>query len=59
MSERNNDDSQELTLEEWQIQAIRQGIESADQGKLIHHSVVKEWILSWGTEDEKEVPKFE
>jgi len=46
MSEKNNDDGQELTLEEWQIQAIKKGIEAADQGRLIDHSRVKEWVAS-------------
>jgi predicted transcriptional regulator len=59
MSEKNNEDDRELTLEEWQIQAIKKGIEDADQGRLIDHQRVKEWVASWGTADEKDPPTYD
>src|SRR5258708_4536991 len=30
-----------ISLQEWQIEAIKQGIKSADQGRLIDHSLIK------------------
>jgi len=46
-----------LSFHEWQIQAIEQGIESADAGKLIDHDEVTEWVGSWGKTEEKGIPK--
>jgi predicted transcriptional regulator len=46
-----------LTLHEWQIQAIQQGIREADAGKLIPQETVMEWVESWGTDQEKDVPR--
>lgn len=46
-----------LELNEWQIKAIEQAIESADRGELIEHSKIVEWVESWGTDKEKEMPE--
>lgn len=45
-----------LTLHEWQIAAIQQGIKEADAGQLIPQETVKEWVNSWGTDEEKDMP---
>ncbi len=37
--------------------AIREGIASADAGRLVPHEEVRRWLLSWGTG--KRLPKPE
>jgi predicted transcriptional regulator len=46
-----------LSLNEWQIAAIKQGIKSANAGKLVSHKDVTTWVESWGTSNEKRVPQ--
>ena len=46
-----------LELHEWQIKAVEEGIESADRGEVIEHSKVVDWVKSWGTDKEKEMPE--
>ncbi|MDM8537206.1 CopG family ribbon-helix-helix protein [Desulfobacterales bacterium HSG17] len=46
-----------LETQSWQIQAIKEGIASAENGRLVNHSNVKEWIESWDTEYEKVRPE--
>ena len=43
--------------EAWQIEAIRKGIISADEGRMADHSEVVRWVESWDTESEKEAPE--
>lgn len=46
-----------LEVQEWQVRAIEEGIKSADVGQLIEHGKMVEWVKSWGTGEEKEMPK--
>ena len=47
----------EYLLEQaWQIEAIEKGIAHAEAGRMIPHERVREWLLSWGTEDELDPP---
>ncbi|MCP4107668.1 MAG: ribbon-helix-helix protein, CopG family [Desulfobacteraceae bacterium] len=46
-----------LETESWQIQAIQEGVASADKGMLADHAKVKEWVESWDTEHEREKPE--
>ena len=41
---------------EWQLTAIREGIEAADAGRVVEHAEVAAWVESWGTDAEKEKP---
>lgn len=45
-----------LEMQEWQIKAVEQAIESADKGEVVEHSKVVDWVKSWGTDKEKEMP---
>jgi len=45
-----------LDKEVWQIEAIREGIKSADEGRMIDHTRVAEWVESWDTKDETKKP---
>lgn len=38
-----------LALQEWQVQAIREGIEAADRGELVDHEEAVKLLGSWGT----------
>jgi RHH-type rel operon transcriptional repressor/antitoxin RelB len=35
-----------LTLQEWQIESIKRGMEAADRGELVPHDQVKAWAKS-------------
>jgi len=37
-----------LTLQEWQIKAIQQGVDEADAGKLVDHSEAVQRLSKWG-----------
>ena len=45
-----------LQQEAWQIEAIKEGLGSADAGRMISHEEVKNWVTSWNTSLEKELP---
>jgi predicted transcriptional regulator len=45
-----------LRQEAWQIEAIEEGLQSADAGRMINHEDVKNWVTSWNTSLEKEPP---
>jgi RHH-type rel operon transcriptional repressor/antitoxin RelB len=47
-----------LDTNEWQVARIRQAITSLDAGKGIPHEQVKEWIASWGTPNERPLPRI-
>ena len=42
---------------EWQIAGIKRAIASLDRGDGVPHERVKEWIASWGSDNELPVPK--
>lgn len=46
-----------LELNEWQIEGIKKGIAELDAGKSIPYEKVKAWLESWGTPNEKPMPK--
>jgi len=43
--------------EAWQIKAIEEGLEDAENGRLIDHKKVKAWVESWDTMDETGPPQ--
>lgn len=46
-----------LKEQEWQVARIREGVEAADRGELVDHDRVVEWMNSWGTDHETEMPE--
>ncbi len=46
-----------LNVSEWQVAGIHRAIASLDRGEGIAHGQVKEWLASWGTDDEAVQPK--
>ena len=45
------------TLEETRWQETLQALESVSQGKVVDGDTVHEWMKSWGTDSELDVPK--
>lgn len=46
-----------LDINEWQVEGIKRAIESIDRGEGIPHKQVKEWIASWGSDNELPPPR--
>jgi RHH-type transcriptional regulator, rel operon repressor / antitoxin RelB len=46
-----------LALQEWQVSAIEAGIVSLDREGGIAHAAVRNWIESWDTDEELDLPK--
>jgi predicted transcriptional regulator len=46
-----------LTVQEWQITAIEEGIQAAERGDLIPHEDVQAWAESLGTDHELPLPR--
>jgi predicted transcriptional regulator len=46
-----------LKVHEWRIRAIKEGLKEAEEGKLIDHSKVKEWLRSWGKDKKLPPPQ--
>ena len=49
--------SEYLAVQEWQVSAIREAIDSLDREGGIAHADVRNWIESWGTDAELDPPK--
>ncbi len=46
-----------LALQQWQVAAIDEGCEAADDGRVVGHEAVAEWVRSWGGPGELPPPK--
>jgi predicted transcriptional regulator len=46
-----------LAVQDWQIEAIKKGIEAADRGETVPHDKVKAWVKSLGSRRELPLPK--
>lgn len=46
-----------VEVNEWQIRAIREGVDAADEGRLVPHKRVDAWLATWGEDDERESPR--
>jgi RHH-type transcriptional regulator, rel operon repressor / antitoxin RelB len=46
-----------LDVNEWQVAGIKRAIESLDRGAGVPHEQVKNWVASWGTHEERPIPK--
>lgn len=49
--------SEYLDLNEAQVTGIKTAMGSLDRGAAIQQSSVREWVLSWGAQDEQAVPR--
>jgi len=45
-----------LSSWEWQVKAIEEGSDDIKHDRKVDHTKVKEWLLGWGTEYEKDRP---
>ncbi len=46
-----------LEFNEWRVAGIERAIASTDRGKGIPHNLVKDWVASWGSANERSVPR--
>ncbi len=46
-----------LDVNEWQVAGIKKAIGSLDRGQGVPHEQVKDWIASWGSGNERPMPK--
>jgi RHH-type transcriptional regulator, rel operon repressor / antitoxin RelB len=46
-----------LDVNEWQVAGIKKAIGSLDRGQGVPHEQVKDWIASWGSGNERPIPK--
>jgi predicted transcriptional regulator len=46
-----------LDVNEWQVAGIKRAIASLDRGEGVPHQQVKDWIASWGSENERPIRK--
>ncbi|MCG8353968.1 MAG: CopG family ribbon-helix-helix protein [Kiloniellales bacterium] len=46
-----------LDLQSWQLEHIQKGFASLDAGRTVSHGEVRDWLMSWGADDEGEPPK--
>ena len=59
MSDKESDGRRSMNLTDWHIKAIEEGIADVEAGRTIPHERVREWLESWGTEDELDPPEVE
>lgn len=45
-----------LEVQAWQLQRIEAGLAALDDGQTVPHDEVRDWLSSWGREDEREPP---
>jgi RHH-type transcriptional regulator, rel operon repressor / antitoxin RelB len=48
---------QYLKTQEWQVAAIKKGLEDAEAGRVVAHEDVMAWINSWDTDHELPMPQ--
>jgi len=46
-----------VSVQEWQMAAIEEGILDADAGRVVAHEDVVAWVRSWGRQDELPMPE--
>jgi predicted transcriptional regulator len=46
-----------LDVNEWQVAGIGSAIASLDRGEAVAHEDVKDWVASWGSDEERPRPK--
>ena len=46
-----------LDVNEWQVAGVKKAIDSLDRGQGVSHGQVKDWIASWGSVNERPMPK--
>ena len=46
-----------LAVNEWQVAGIKQAMVSVDQGRVVDHKAVSDWIESWDSAKELPAPE--
>ena len=45
-----------LASQAWQVAAVEEGLADVEAGRVISHEEMRQWLLSWGKDDELEPP---
>lgn len=45
-----------LDIQSWQVAHIEAGIAALDKGRTVAHEAVRNWLTTWGGEDERDPP---
>ena len=45
-----------LDMQAWQLEHIERGIDSIRQGRVVSHERVRDWLRTWGKDDEGKPP---
>jgi len=48
-----------LAIQAWQVNAIKKAVKKANSknAKFVNHNKVTDWVNSWGSEDEQDIPR--
>jgi RHH-type transcriptional regulator, rel operon repressor / antitoxin RelB len=46
-----------IEAEEWQIREIQGGLQDVDEGRVVTHGRVEQWLRSWGKKTEEPAPE--
>ena len=46
-----------IEVNEWQVAGIRRAMASLESGEGIPHEQVRDWVASWGSNNERPIPK--
>ena len=46
-----------LDVQSWQVAHIEAGIAALDEGRTVPHDAVRDWLASWGRDDEFDPPE--
>ena len=49
--------SEYLAVQEWQIAGTKAAIDAVDGGEWVAHNAVRDWVSSWGSDNEQDAPK--
>jgi RHH-type rel operon transcriptional repressor/antitoxin RelB len=49
--------SEYLDINEWQVAGIKRTVASLDRGEGVPHEQVRDWVASWGSDNELPIPK--
>lgn len=46
-----------LDVQAWQVAHIEAGMTALDEGRTVAHDEVRDWLSSWGSDDEHDPPR--
>jgi predicted transcriptional regulator len=46
-----------VAVQAWQLAAIDEGLQAADEGRVVSHAEVEAWVRSWDSPEERPAPE--